>query len=66
MALTPSNNFQKGIAAPKFTLVDTISGKKVSLEELQGKKGTVIFFICNHCPFVIHINKNPSSNRECV
>ena len=57
MALTPSNNFQKGIAAPKFTLVDTISEKVVSLDELKGKKGTVIFFICNHCPFVIHINK---------
>ena len=57
MALTPSNNFKKGISAPKFTLIDTISEKEVSLEELKGKKGTVIFFICNHCPFVIHINK---------
>ena len=57
MALTPSNTFQKGILAPKFTLVDTISDKEVSLDELKGKKGTVIFFICNHCPFVIHINK---------
>ena len=57
MALTPSNTFQKGILAPKFTLVDTISDKEVSLDKLKGKKGTVIFFICNHCPFVIHINK---------
>ena len=57
MALTPSNIFQKGILAPKFTLVDTISDKEVSLDKLKGKKGTVIFFICNHCPFVIHINQ---------
>ena len=38
MALTPSNNFQKGAAAPKFALVDTISEKVVSLDELKGKK----------------------------
>jgi hypothetical protein len=38
MALTPSNNFQKGISAPKFTLVDTISEKVVSLDELKGRK----------------------------
>lgn len=57
MALTLSNNFKKGISAPKFSLKDTVSGKTVSLDELKGDKGTVIFFICNHCPFVIHINK---------
>ncbi|GAA3567646.1 thioredoxin family protein [Snuella lapsa] len=29
----------------------------MSLESLKGKYGTVIMFICNHCPFVIHVNK---------
>ena len=43
MALTPSNNFQKGIAAPKFTLVDTISEKAVSLDELKGKERNSYF-----------------------
>ena len=51
MALTPSNNFQKGIAAPKFTLVDTISGKKVSLEELQGKERNSYFLHLQPLPF---------------
>ena len=30
--------------------------KLVSLETGKGEKGTVIAFICNHCPFVIHVN----------
>lgn len=57
MSLTPSNSFKKGTIAPNFLLPDTVSGKKISLEELKGKEGTVIFFICNHCPFVIHVNE---------
>tara|TARA_R110002072_G_scaffold30810_4_gene95826 strand:+ start:1014 stop:1568 length:555 start_codon:yes stop_codon:yes gene_type:complete len=57
MALTPSNDFPKGTIAPDFTLFDTISEKAMSLQELKGERGTVIFFICNHCPFVIHVNK---------
>jgi len=42
--------------APDFTLVDTISGEMKSLDELKGSKGTLLMFICNHCPFVIHLN----------
>jgi len=45
-----------GIAAPSFKLLDTISQKIKSLEELKGNKATVIMFICNHCPFVLHVN----------
>lgn len=57
MALTPSNIFEKGTVAPDFILYDTVSEKALSLQELKGERGTVIFFICNHCPFVIHVNK---------
>lgn len=46
-----------GTQAPDFTLPDTVSGKQLSLSELKGEKGTLIMFICNHCPFVIHINE---------
>ena len=46
-----------GFAAPDFALLDTTSGKTGSLEELKSDKATVIMFICNHCPFVKHINK---------
>lgn len=57
MALTPSNPFNNGTTAPDFTLFDTVSEKNLSLKELKGNRGTVIFFICNHCPFVIHVNR---------
>jgi peroxiredoxin len=56
MAATPSAMVQLGTPATAFILPDTISGKDLSLEELKGEKGTVIMFICNHCPFVKHIN----------
>ncbi|MAU15442.1 MAG: thioredoxin family protein [Muricauda sp.] len=56
MARTPSNMLPLGTKAPDFELLDTVSDKILSLENLKGKKGTVIMFICNHCPFVIHVN----------
>ncbi|MBJ2172774.1 thioredoxin family protein [Aureibaculum sp. A20] len=57
MARTASNMIPLGTKAPDFKLLDTISDKTMSLSNLKGNKGTVIFFICNHCPFVIHINE---------
>lgn len=55
MALTPSNMLPLGFTAPSFTLLDTKTNEQQSLSELQGAKGTLICFICNHCPFVVHI-----------
>jgi peroxiredoxin len=46
-----------GTQAPDFELFDTVSGTHLSLEDIKGPKGTVIMFICNHCPFVIHVNE---------
>lgn len=57
MARTPSNMLALGTKAPEFTLIDTVSNKSLSLTNLKGKIGTVIMFICNHCPFVIHVNQ---------
>ncbi|MEC3907376.1 thioredoxin family protein [Tamlana sp. 2201CG12-4] len=57
MARTPSNMLPLGTNAPYFELPDTVSDQVVNLNSLKGKKGTVIMFICNHCPFVIHVNK---------
>jgi len=57
MAATPSNMMPLGTMAPDFNLTDTISGKKKSLHELKSEKATVITFICNHCPFVKHVQK---------
>jgi thiol-disulfide isomerase/thioredoxin len=56
MALTPSNMIPLGTVAPAFALTDTGTGKLVSLNELKGEKATVIMFICNHCPYVKHVN----------
>ncbi len=56
MARTPSNMLPLGTKAPDFELLDTVSGNMLSLDNLKGKKATVIMFICNHCPFVIHVN----------
>ena len=55
MALTPSTMIPLGTPAPKFTLPDAISDKHISLDKLKSDKATVIMFICNHCPFVKHI-----------
>jgi len=57
MANTPSNMLPLGSKAANFELFDTISNNQLSLNQLRGNQGTVIFFICNHCPFVIHVNK---------
>lgn len=56
MSRTPSNMLPLGTQAPNFNLPDTVSGKNYSLNELKGLKATVILFICNHCPFVKHVN----------
>lgn len=56
MARTLSNMLPLGTLAPRFELYDTVSEKKLSLQNLKGSKATVLFFICNHCPFVIHVN----------
>lgn len=56
MSATESNMIPLGTEAPEFTLFDTTIGKQKSLKELKSKRATVIFFICNHCPFVKHID----------
>ncbi|MGJ8760640.1 MAG: thioredoxin family protein [Polaribacter sp.] len=56
MARAESNEFKNGTIAPDFTLLNTVDNSFVSLNEAKGGKGTVIMFICNHCPFVIHVN----------
>lgn len=55
MADTSSNMLPLGTSAPFFELTDTVSGTVLNINSLKGKQGTVIMFICNHCPFVIHV-----------
>lgn len=56
MAETPSTMLPLGTVAPSFNLTDTVSGESLSLQNLKSPVGTVIMFICNHCPFVKHVN----------
>ena len=57
MALTPSNMLPLGTSAPDFNLIDTKDDQIKSLNNLKGAQGTLVMFICNHCPFVIHVNQ---------
>jgi peroxiredoxin len=54
MARTPSRMLALGSSIPDFSLPDTVSDRLVSSSSLR-EKPAVVFFICNHCPFVKHI-----------
>lgn len=44
-----------GTEAPDFSLTDTVTGDTVSLSDYSDKKGLLVMFICNHCPYVKHV-----------
>ena len=55
MSLTPSSMLDLGTKIPHFNLVNTIDNSFYDVNSIEGEKGTLIVFICNHCPYVIHI-----------
>lgn len=56
MANTPSNMLALGTKAPYFELPNpSYSNELQNLNDLKGEKGTLIIFMSNHCPFVIHV-----------
>lgn len=55
MALTPSTMLDLGTTAPDFMLPD-IHGRQVCRDEFKGATGLLVVFLCNHCPYVKHIN----------
>ncbi|TVQ67495.1 MAG: thioredoxin family protein [Balneolaceae bacterium] len=57
MAAVPSTMLELGTKAPDFLLPDVVSGKPVSLQDYEGKKGVLVLFISNHCPYVKLIKK---------
>lgn len=57
MARTPSIMIPLGFKAPAFELLDVKTDQIIKSEDIFGIKGTLIMFICNHCPFVKHINE---------
>lgn len=56
MAATESTMLPLGTKAPAFTLPDTVSGKQIALSAVQSDRATVVMFLCNHCPYVKHVN----------
>ncbi len=56
MAATPSTMLKLGTQMPEFSLPDT-DGKPVAGADLLGGPGTLVAFICNQCPFVIHVRE---------
>lgn len=57
MAATETTRIPLGFKAPDFSLLDTISDNILSLQSLKGENATVVMFICNHCPYVKHVNQ---------
>ncbi|MDB5986589.1 MAG: alkyl hydroperoxide reductase/Thiol specific antioxidant/Mal allergen [Nevskia sp.] len=57
MSLTPSNMLALGTLAPDFTLPDTLAGGMRNLQQLKSARVTLIMFICNHCPYVKHVQR---------
>jgi peroxiredoxin len=57
MARTESAMIALGTPAPEFRLEDVISTRQVALDEVRGEHGLLVMFICRHCPFVQHVEK---------
>lgn len=55
MAATLTNEIPLGFTAPSFELPDAVTGNVLSSKSLFGGGPTIVVFMCNHCPFVIHI-----------
>ncbi len=55
-----SQMLELGTMAPDFTLLDVVSNKELSLKDVAGEKGLLVAFICNHCPFVVHVQEELS------
>lgn len=56
MVLTASTMLELGAAAPQFSLPD-VGGKVVGLADVKGPSGLLVIFMCNHCPYVKHIQQ---------
>ena len=54
MVRTPSTMLPLGTDAKDFSLINT-DGRTLSFADVAGERGTVLMFICKHCPFVKHV-----------
>jgi hypothetical protein len=55
---TPSSMLPLGTSLPSARLTNVVDGTSVDVTALaEGKRGTLVAFICNHCPYVVHMRK---------
>lgn len=57
MALTPSSMLPLGTMAPEFQLPDVATSKMTHLRQCARSNGLLVMFICNHCPYVLHVEQ---------
>ena len=57
MVLTPSTMLPLGSQAPDFRLLDVVSTTEITLASFEGCELLLIMFICQHCPFVKHVEQ---------
>lgn len=57
MARTTSTMLALGTTAPDFSLPDVISDKTMTRDQVAGDRGLLVMFLCAHCPFVQHVNR---------
>ena len=57
MAATPSTMLELGTIAPDFALADPRSAKTVRRDDFADASALLVLFVCNHCPFVIHVKE---------
>ena len=54
MVRTPSTMLPLGTLAPDFSLIN-VDGQTVSLSDFNDAQALLVIFMCNHCPYVIHV-----------
>ncbi len=57
MSRTESTMLALGTAAPDFSLPEPATGKTISLSDVAGNKALLVTFMCNHCPYVLHLHQ---------
>jgi peroxiredoxin len=56
-----SKEVSVGFRAPEFELPEPLTGKTWKLDDFEDQQGLLVMFICNHCPFVIHLKESLAS-----
>src|SRR5437667_12696574 len=57
MSETFSTMLALGTQASDFSLPDVVSGRMISLDTFKKDRALLVMFICRHCPYVTHVQK---------